>query len=364
MLLRSEVTFLQAIRIGVVTGFVSLVVTVPFDSLLWGKGRLMWPEGEVLLFNTVENKSGDYGVSPWYWYFVKALPKGMLFTIGLVPFAFWRLPEYIAASGKIYGRAHFDADCVPFLIPVVGFIALYSILPHKEIRFIFVAFPILNFVAARGLMRLHESAMMVFNPAHVDSTISKKHDNYKTETNQNNTIQKKMSASKWVTILLFLGGVGSILASAVGSSMFIAISKHNYPGGDALQLLRKELEQSSPSFSSQEGGVIEIYVDVAAAMTGISLFGQRALIQSCRDLGGGESAQGISSERMCKVTKDGYEHDNAFDLNETGFHYLLSEQPAVNGYNVVVAANGFPSLDLRSLRIVTKDSIYVLQQTD
>lgn len=48
-------------KIAVPAGLICVTTTVIVDSIFWG--RLLWPEGEVLWFNTIMNRSHEYGVS-------------------------------------------------------------------------------------------------------------------------------------------------------------------------------------------------------------------------------------------------------------------------------------------------------------
>ena len=49
------------IQITVPAGIGFLLLSVIIDSVFWN--RPLWPEGEVLWFNAVLNRSSDYGVS-------------------------------------------------------------------------------------------------------------------------------------------------------------------------------------------------------------------------------------------------------------------------------------------------------------
>lgn len=102
----------------------------------------MWAEGEVLYFNTILNKSSEWGVSPFHWYFTSALPRALLGALLFIP---------IALLHKREGKKSF----VEYFVCVLAFVVLYSYLPHKELRFIFYALPIFNLVAAIGLCTMY-----------------------------------------------------------------------------------------------------------------------------------------------------------------------------------------------------------------
>ena len=104
------------------------------DSALWG--RATWPELEVLLFNTAENRSAEWGTQPWHWYFTSALPRA------LGPAALLLAPAGAAADPRL---------ARPLACCAAGFAAAYSLLPHKELRFLLPVLPLLDGAAAVGL---------------------------------------------------------------------------------------------------------------------------------------------------------------------------------------------------------------------
>ncbi|PIK53683.1 putative dol-P-Man:Man(7)GlcNAc(2)-PP-Dol alpha-1,6-mannosyltransferase [Apostichopus japonicus] len=195
--------------VGAITG---LGMTVLVDSFFWQ--RWLWPEGEVLWYNTILNKSIDWGTSPFFWYFYSALPRALGTSLLLIPL------------GLIV-----DRKLRSFLLPPLGFMLLYSILPHKELRFIIYVFPMFNVASACAVMYIF----------------------------------KKFSKS-FVWKILSLGAIAHFVANVFITSAFLLVSFHNYPGGNALQNIHQLI---SPDRTD-----VYIHIDVETAQTGASRFGQ------------------------------------------------------------------------------------------
>ena len=332
-LLLRQLSVMQALKTGVVTGILSLMITVPLDSVLWQ--RLLWPEGEVFYFNTVLGKSSDWGTLPWHWYFTSALPKSMLMVILLVPLSSFRLPELLVAWERRWRSGDksdasvvsigslLDVQWLRYTIPLLGYVILYSFLGHKEMRFIFPAIPILNLAAAVGMARL---SRLAFPPLSKGKEIS------------------------WIARVAFVCGVLCMLLTLTGNLIFGAVSRWNYPGGDALLLLSKYVQQKS----LVHDGVLpplHVHVDVASAMSGVSLFGQKA-------------AQADTPALEWLFDKSGYEDENALGGNGySQFTHLLSESRDVSvDFFVIGTIQGLPRLNFRGATISTEDYIYILER--
>jgi len=355
MLFLRQVSIREVLSVVIIYASLSLIATVPLDSLLWR--RLVWPEGEVFFFNTIENKSSLWGTQSFHWYFTNALPKSMLFTLLLIPASFMRVSEWFCAlylhftSNKSYDDktlklpSLIDAQILPYLLPILLFLDIYSILPHKEVRFIFPALPMLNVAAAKGISRLHYAA---------------------------NTY-KRQHVGNWLFIVLFFIGMATLLFSFTASLLFLIVSSYNYPGGEALAVLQERIQQQcelrqsnsiyqffnpkKPNNGENDSGTmnVKLYIDVAAAMTGVSRFGEHDASNICQ------------GQVNWEFTKSGYESENQMlenDIISSKFTHLLSERNNWNGFNVVSSFQGNPKISFREWNIITQDSIYLLERND
>ncbi|KAL6265161.1 hypothetical protein P5V15_005246 [Pogonomyrmex californicus] len=201
----------RLLKNAVPAGVLFLALTITIDSIFWR--RLVWPEGEVFYFNTILNKSSEWGTSPFLWYFYSALPRGLAVSYFLVPFGLR------------------DARVRVLTSPAIIFVILFSFLPHKELRFIIYVFPLLNVSAAAICHRIWEN-------------------------------RAKTTWNGFLALIILC----HLVLNIIFSLFLLYISGFNYPGGLAITKLHR-LERNSIK-------PVHVHIDVLTAQTGVSRFTQ------------------------------------------------------------------------------------------
>jgi alpha-1,6-mannosyltransferase len=205
----------ELIPAGVAGAAIGLLVTVSVDSFFW-QSFPTWPEWTGFYYNTILGKSADWGTSPPTWYFINALPRLLLNPMTLLVC----IP--LALGVKATQRTSQD-----ILVPHLAFIGVYSLLPHKEWRFIVYSIPAFTVVASAG-------ASWIW-------------------TRRAKTMMYR---------ILSLALIATTLASFAASLGLMVISSLNYPGGTALQRLHRI--ETGPGKS--------VHLDNLACQTGVTRF--------------------------------------------------------------------------------------------
>jgi alpha-1,6-mannosyltransferase len=241
------------------------------DSFFWQRFPL-WPEWVGFYYNTVLGKSSDWGTSPFYFYFLNALPRLLLNPMTYL----------VCIPMALMIRTSQD-----ILVPQLAFIAIYSILPHKEWRFIIYTIPAFTAVAAGG-------ASWIW------------------------TRRAKTAMYR----LLSLGLIISTVVSFGISLASLYISSLNYPGGEALARLHG-LAPKDPSLN------IRVHLDNLACQTGVSRFQQ------------------VQPSWWYDKTED--EAKLLDPLFWQQFDYVLTEQPerVIGNWYTVDTINGFAGVSIR-----------------
>ncbi|CAF1339845.1 unnamed protein product [Rotaria sordida] len=205
--IKRRLTFKKTLKHGLIASSLAVGLSVLVDSWFWQ--RWLWPEGEVLYFNTILNKSSHWGTFPFLWYFYSTLPRALGATLILLPI------------GLIINK-HIRS----ILLPNILFIIIYSILPHKELRFIIYTFPILNIPIAQACSSLFQMRI------------------------------------RW-SVILKLFVLSLLTINLVQTSISLSASHYNYPGADALLKLHTHRKYQPTA---------TVHIDVYSAENGISRF--------------------------------------------------------------------------------------------
>ncbi|PWN32366.1 uncharacterized protein FA14DRAFT_175171 [Meira miltonrushii] len=227
-------SFVKVAQTGLSAGIFALAISVPLDTYMWGRPFHLWnplnlnsvkgyawPELEAILFNVVEGKSSEWGVSSWHAYITQHIAK--LISIPCILLFFGGI--------AISFRSNSNSDPKPLkaLVVIVSHVAIMSCLGHKETRFITYLTPLLNLYAAKGAAAIWQG-------------IGK--------------IRYHLLLGRMFVCMLL---AGTILLT--GMSLYA--SAGNYPGGEALKALHNLIPDQNATV---------VHIDVLPAMTGVSLF--------------------------------------------------------------------------------------------
>lgn len=208
-LIHGDVPFKKVLYTGCFAGLSTLALTTVCDSVMWQ--RITWPEGEVFWFNSILNKSSQWGTLPLFWYWYSAIPRALGSSLLLIPVG-----------------AYLDRRMHHLLIPPILFVCLFSLLPHKELRFIVYTFPLFNICAARAADILWEGKMK--------------------------------STRRWA-----IAGLVAIhiLLNICLTLVLLRVSALNYPGGTAIRRFHSLVPPQND---------VHLYIDNLSAQTGVSRF--------------------------------------------------------------------------------------------
>ncbi|XP_055545712.1 GPI mannosyltransferase 3 [Wyeomyia smithii] len=129
-----------------VIGFIVGTFTVAIDSFL--HGSLLLSSYNFLQFNVLKGIGSWYGEHPWYWYVNVGLPT--ILGVGTLPFL-------LAAVETIRNRQVYHERSV-LLVAIAFTLVVYSLLPHKEFRFLLQILPLCLYLSGDYLSRWSRKA--------------------------------------------------------------------------------------------------------------------------------------------------------------------------------------------------------------
>ncbi len=144
-----------------ISGSAILVLSTAADRYFYG--TFVLPPLRFLYFNVVKSLAIFYGSNRWDYYFTEGLP--LLLTTAL-PFAGWGIWQALAHRPRSVDEANYRERQAKFLLAVmiITTVLLFSLLAHKEVRFIYPLLPMLHILAAEPLATYFNFGLMPPRP--------------------------------------------------------------------------------------------------------------------------------------------------------------------------------------------------------
>ena len=319
LLITRRLPLTQLVLAGIAASLPAIAATVLVDSHYWR--RWVWPELAVLLYNNpVEGQYSAWGVSPWHFYFTSALPRGLMGCALLIPLGLLNRP-------RVSLRLEVDWRSVWLLVPAVVFVCLYSLLAHKELRFILPAFPLFTTVAAVGILNIIRV---------LQSTTTYQHKKTNTITTTTSPLSSA-ATDTYAAAALLVVSVIVLAVSFLFSCFSLYASAYNYPGGTAFHRFHSLLPATLPSPTTS------VHLSNLACTSGVSRWGE---------------------ERRGEVVYDKREGVSVGELGVQGWEWLIEEVDQVAGYEVVGVVEALERVDWRHGKLVLEPKLWILKKRD
>jgi phosphatidylinositol glycan class B len=139
------VTHRQRIAIvfnAAIIGTIVLAANAWLDTRLYHSSNWIFTPLTFFQINVVNSISLFYGVHTWHWYLTQGLPVIFTTMLPMIGYGLYSMPPSIKQRMR------------PYLMMTAWIVIVYSLLPHKEFRFLFPVVPVLLMVVAYGLQQL------------------------------------------------------------------------------------------------------------------------------------------------------------------------------------------------------------------
>ena len=284
LLFSKRLSPMDVVTSGAIGLAVGLGLTVPVDSFFW-QNIPLWPELSGFIFNILEGRSAEWGTSSFHYYLTSAFPRLLLNPLT------WMICIPMTLTTPALRDRAFD-----ILVPNIVFVAVYSLQPHKEWRFIIYVVPSLTAVAAMGASWIWTRRTKTF-----------------------------------LYRVLSIGLVASTLGTFVVSLGMLAVSSSNYPGAEALKYLH--------AYADGSQNVINVHMDTLSCMTGVTRFLQIPPSQSTSASNGQTLWLYDKSENQTQLLHPGF-----WDK----FDYVLAERPekVIGGWEILHTIDGFTGVQV------------------